>query len=371
MAKNNNTLKASWLKTLAVATGFSALYLADQAYILDKYEKALVEYKQPEKRDLVWEVEWAISDYKLETAEWILYLVDNNDSDKKRLSSVIDEKKDSFWYTLNSMKWCVTWQSNWSNLTWMCETAVMFTPFWDVKDLATELWKDWDIDNLTVWLSVLWLAATAATIYSWGLAAPAKTSVWIMKKLHKLELVPKWMRELIMKIKSTNDINPDILKITDKISVLIKNTDLDTAGIMIKNTTNINDLDKMISLTKTYWSHTKTFINIWWDDFIKLHMKYWNSIDIAILKKAANTQDWFKLLLKKWPKGFKKSFKKPVLAATKVRAIKYTEQTIWKIKDLKEFMQNMLMALGTSFALYLSTILLEFKDFVRDNKKKK
>ena len=181
--KINTTLKA--FKTLTVLGGISSWILLYQADVLNKYETILTEYQKNPQKDFIKLSSSLVENYELESAKSLLDFTSNDNPEKNILLKDIEEKEDSIWYKLDSIKKCAKWQSNGSELSENCNIWIMFTPVWDVIDLYTEWTKgeNEEVDNIIVWLSVIWIAATAGTIYSWGATIPLKATSGILKKL--------------------------------------------------------------------------------------------------------------------------------------------------------------------------------------------
>jgi len=241
MNKAKKTFLDYWLTTakwLLVAGGFSSAVLFYQASVLDKYNKILQEYNKIEKKDFKQISENLIDNYELEAAKDLVKYTIKDEEIKTTLLKKIKQKEESTNYKIDSLTKCLKWQSNWSDLSNYCNTWITFTPVWDVVDLIKEWtkWEDENVDKITVWLSVLWLAATVWAVYSGGTTLYVKSVVSSVKKLHKLDLLPKWFIDILSKIKSVDDVNDKILSIFEKLWTIIKATDLETAWKLFKST---------------------------------------------------------------------------------------------------------------------------------------
>ena len=357
--KINTTLKT--FKILTVLGGISSWILLYQADVLNKYEIILTEYQKNPQKNFIKLSSNLVENYELESAKSLLDFTSNDNPEKNILLKDIEEKEDSIWYKLDSIKKCAKWQSNGSELSENCNIWIMFTPIWDVIDLYIA-WtlEDWEeIDKITVWLSVIWIAATAWTIYTWWATIPLKATSWVLKKLHKLDMLPKWVKDKLMNIKSEKDISDETVEVFEKIWELIKSSDIDTAWKLLKSTKNVDWLNDMIKLNKAFWNNTKILTKISWDEFIDTYKKFGDSIDMEIYSKAFKTKGWFKLLNEKWVDWFIKSLKKPKYPATSARILKFSEKALWKIWDLAELIKGLMISLWSSILLYSGASLLQ------------
>ena len=72
----------------------------------------------------------------------------------------------------------------------------------DVRDLSIQgvnYVNDKEVDSLIVALSSLGLLATATTVYTAGVTAPIKTSISVLKYGKKVNKIPHWLQEKIIK----------------------------------------------------------------------------------------------------------------------------------------------------------------------------
>ena len=348
-------------KYSSVLIWLSSAVLIYQSSILDKYNKLVNEYSKVEKKDFIQITKNLISNYELESAKTsVKFILDETTNSSLILK--ISEKENSIWYKYDSLKKCVEWKTNWSDLSNNCWLGIMFTPVWDIIDLWKEFSKpsNEEMDNITVWLSAIWLAATAWTLYTWGASLWLKATSWTLKKLHKLNMLPKWIKDKITNIKSEKDIDQDLLDTFTDIKKVFNNNSFETSGILLKSTNNLSDLKKLKKLNKIFWKKLDLFIKLNWNNFVKSVNKYGTKIDISIYDKAFKTKNGFKLLNEKWVKWFLKTITKPKLLGSNIRILKFTERTFWKIVDFAEFIKDLLISMWWSMVLYFATSTAEY-----------
>ena len=95
----------------------------------------------------------------------------------------------------------------------------------DVRDLSIQgvnYANDKEVDNLIVTLSSLGLLATATTVYSAGATAPIKTSISVLKYGKKVNKVPHWLQEKIIKYAKVAQETKSLEKITTLLQPISK-----------------------------------------------------------------------------------------------------------------------------------------------------
>ena len=371
MENSKKTFLDYWLTTikwLSLAWALSSAVLLYQASILQKFEQALNVYNKVEKKDFEKISKNLIDNYELEAAKDLVSYTIFDDKKKEKLLKEISKKEKSSEYKIDSLKKCVSWKSNWSSLSTICNNGIMLTPFWDIVDLIKEWTKDEKIDKVTVWLSVLGLAATAWTIFTWWTAAPLKIGISWLKKLHKLSMLPDWLIKDLSKIRNLDDVKKIDLDLFKKIWVLFEKTDFEIAWKLLKVTKDKESLINLVSLVKKYPTDIKNFMRVSPDSFLKAYNKYGDKFSIDLYKKAFFIKDWFKMLEKWWKKWFLKKITKPKYPWTKIRILKNFEKVFWKITNIVEFIYKLLFSLvGSIWTFFVTDII---QSYVKYKKKK-
>jgi len=371
--------KVSKVKTIRqIIAVLVSWWLITTNTIFLKEFKTLSNYHKPEKLELVKLVENKVAKQDYETAEKLLELLKGdknyNQAKVEKLSKQVDLKLhylkkvpeneklldtvSRVWEGLkrdakNFWEWFIG-KSNWKTASTVWEITADFTSVWDVKDLYRQykLYNAWkNVDSFIVWLSVLWIATTAVTIASLWWTVPAKIWVSITKKVAKLKKTPKWLKIKIVKlwekvfengkkINSYDDLIreikkikkeelPKLVKTFEKFEKIYKQTwDYKTTLKLVSKTKNAKELDIMLKLSKRFWKKTPIFLELWWDDFLKVYKKYGDKIDVKTYEKALKTKWGLKSLEKLGEKKFLKSFHKP-----HTRILKEIEKVFWKITD--------------------------------------
>ena len=120
----------------------------------------------------------------------------------KLLLNLIQEKRNSYGYKAEKFLEGIVKGGSDENIGRASAIASDFLVIGDVRDLSIQgvnYANDKEVDTLIVALSSLGLLATATTVYSAGATAPIKTSISVLKYGKKVNKIPKWLQEQIIK----------------------------------------------------------------------------------------------------------------------------------------------------------------------------
>ena len=308
--------------------------------------------------DLLWKCELSMAE------EAVKYVAP---SEQKKLLTKIETRKHSKTCFYKNVESWIKWKPNGSLLSKLTYFWTELSPVWDVRDVLKYSFKPkhWWVDNLTLWLSVVWLASTASLLVSAWSSAVVKVASSAWKKLHKLQKVwkiikiPKWfdgvfldvakkfwkelknanikpikfdkfsfenikeaisrlwenihngkVKEIIEKMAKSKEMEK-VEKLWKNIFVLEKSwLSIEEIWKILSKTKKAQDLEKIAKLSNKLWAGKfKLFLKAWSDDFIELSAKYGEKLDVKLLDEAYKRKDGFKILNKLWPEKFKKALK--------------------------------------------------------------
>lgn len=136
----------------------------------------------------------------------------------------------------------------------------------DIRDLSIEganYVNDKEVDNLIVALSSLGLLATATTVYTVGATAPIKTSISLLKYGKRVNKIPTWMSQEIIKsvklAKESKSID-NIKKLFQPIQTLYNKVGVNQTLNMIKNTKNFQQLKALSNFGTRFGKNSQVLL---------------------------------------------------------------------------------------------------------------
>lgn len=174
------------------------------------------------------------------------YVKDNPKS--KLLLKLIQEKRASYGYQAEKVLEGIVNGKSDENIGRASAIASDFLVIGDIRDLSIQgvnYANGRDVDNLIVALSSLGLLASATTLYSAGATAPIKTSLSVLKYGKKVNKIPIWLQEKIIKYakvaKETKSLDK-IATLLQPISKLYKRVGLNQTLNILKMSKNSKEL---------------------------------------------------------------------------------------------------------------------------------
>jgi len=164
-----------------------------------------------------------------EAEEYLSFFMDEpyvKDNPKaKLLLKIIQEKRSSYDYKTEKVLEGIVKGKSDEDIGRASAIASDFFVIGDVRDLSIQganYANGKEVDNLIVALSSLGLLASATTLYSAGATAPIKTSISVLKYGKKVNKIPLWLQEKIIKYAKVAKETKSLDKITTLLQPISK-----------------------------------------------------------------------------------------------------------------------------------------------------
>ena len=182
----------------------------------------------------------------------------NNNPKSHSLLKIIENKRESYAYrTAKFLEGLIKGGSD-ESIGKASAIASDFLIIGDIRDLSIEgihYIKDEKVNNVMVALSSLGLIATASTVYTLGVTGPIKTSISVLKYGKKVNKLPSWLNNKLIKevkvskkLKSINNIQ----NLLDPIYKLYEKVGLNQTLNLLKITKSSKELNNILKFSSRF-----------------------------------------------------------------------------------------------------------------------
>jgi hypothetical protein len=208
----------------------------------------------------------------VEAEEYLSYFINydyvqKNPESQKLLDAIKSKRQDYSYQTKKFLEGLTLGRSD-EDIGKASALASDFLVIGDIRDLSIEGKHYMDnkkVDNVIVALSSLGLLATASSFYTLGATTPIKTSISVLKYGKKVNKLPSWLtQQLIIQAKISNKTKSlnNLKELLQPIYNLYDKIGLTQTLNLLKNTKNLKELKKFISLSSRFGKKSNVLLHI-------------------------------------------------------------------------------------------------------------
>ena len=182
----------------------------------------------------------------------------------------------------------------------------------DIRDLGHEgqnYIDEKDVDEVTIALSALGIAATASAFFTDGATETAKPVISTLKMMSKAHKIPKWLGKSLIEsakvAKGTKNID-NVFGLFSEIKELYKTAGARSTFDLIGKSKDLDDFRSLAKFGKTFGTRTSTLIKIAGDDIITVYERLGNIPPKTFLEAASFGRDGVTALKKHGVEKFQK-----------------------------------------------------------------
>jgi hypothetical protein len=220
----------------------------------------------PHTRDLIAQEKYAEAEEYL--SYFIAYDYVQKNPQNQQLLDAIKLKREDYGYKAKKFLEGLTKGKSDEDIGKASAIASDFLVIGDVRDLSIEGKHYIDnekVDNVIVALSSLGLLATASTFYTLGATSPIKTSISVLKYGKKVNKLPSWLSEQLIKeakisnktksVDNLKDLLQPIYKLYDKVG-------LNQTLNLLKSTRSLKELKSFVTLSTRFGKKSSILLKI-------------------------------------------------------------------------------------------------------------